>query len=145
MSEREMSARSPDEDGDYIGEEDEEEIDKREVEGEEEIKDDEVMEGDRDEDDANNRTPKVQSSVNPGSGHACPFILPQMWTINDFLPKMTSKIFKNLRDRFQIPDHIPIRLPEKFEKCYSVDMEDTGMYDATLVARLRLPLTTLHR
>ena len=78
MSERETSARSPDEDGDYIGEEDEEEIDKREVDGEEEIEDDGVMEGDRDEDDADNRTPEVGSSVNPESGHACPFILPQM-------------------------------------------------------------------
>ena len=86
------------------------------------------MEGDGDENDADDRTPEVGSSGNLGSGHACPFILPQMWTVNDFLPKLTSNIFKNLRDRFQIPDHIPIRLLGKFEKCYSREMEDTGMY-----------------
>ena len=68
-----------------------------------------------------------------------------MWTINDFLPKMTFKIFKNLRDRFQIPDHIPIRLLGKFEKCYSGETEDTSMYDAMLATGLRLPLATLHR
>ena len=58
---------------------------------------------------------------------------------------MTSKIFKNLRDHFQIPDHIPICLPGKSEKCYSGETEDTGMYNATLAAGLRLPLTVLHR
>ena len=150
-SKRETLARSPDEDGDYIGEEDEEEIDKGEVDGEgevvgkEEIEDDGVMKGDGDEDDADGRTPEVRSSVNPESGHIRPFILPQMWTVNDFLPKMTYKIFKNLRDRFQIPDHIPIHLPRKFKKCYSGETEDTGMYDATLAAGLRLPLMALHR
>ena len=68
-----------------------------------------------------------------------------MWTVNDFLPKMATNIFKNLRDHFQIPDHIPIRLPGKFEKCYFGETEDTGMYDATLVTGLKLPLTALHR
>ena len=150
-SERETSAYSPDEDGDYIGEEDEGEIDEGEVDGEgeidveEEIEDDGVMKGDRDEDDADNRTLEVGSSVNPESGHVCPFILPQMWTVNDFLLKMTFKIFKNLRDRFQIPDHIPIRFLRKFKRCYFGEMEDTGMYNATLTAGLRLPLTALHR
>ena len=81
--ERETSARSPDEDGEnYIGEEDEEEIDEGEVDGEGEvngegeIEDDGVMEGDGDENDANDRTPKVGSLGNPRSGHARPFILP---------------------------------------------------------------------
>ena len=75
-SERETLAHSPDEDGDYLGEEDKEEIDEEEVDGEEEFEDDEVMEDDGDEDDADNRTPDVGSSVNPRSGHTCPFILP---------------------------------------------------------------------
>ena len=141
-SERETSTRSPDEDGDYIGEEDEEEINEGEVDGEDEIKDDGVMKGDGDEDDADGWTPEVGSSVNP---HVRPFILPQMWTVNDFLPKMMSKIFKHLRDCFQIPYHIPIHLPGKFEKCYSRETEDTGIYDATLAVGLRLPLTALHR
>ena len=103
------------------------------------------MDGDGDEDDVDNRTPEVGSSVNPRSGHARPFILPQMWTVNNFLLEMTSKIFKNLRDRFQIRNHIPIRLLGKFKKCYSGETEDTSMYDATLAAGLRLPLTALHR
>ena len=141
-----MSARSPNKDGEnYIGEEDEEEIDEGKVDGEGEIEDEGVTEGDGDENDADDRTPEVGSLRNPGSGHARPFILPQMWTVNDFLPKMTSKIFKNLRDHFQIPDHIPICLPGKFEKRYSRETEDTSMYDATLIAGLRLPLTVLHR
>ena len=83
-SERETSARSLDKDGDYIGEEDEEEIDEGEVDGEgeidgeEEIEEDGVIKGDGDEDDADGRTPEVRSSVNPESGHIRPFILLQM-------------------------------------------------------------------
>ena len=75
--ERETSACSPDEDGEnYIGKEDKEEIDEGEVDGEGEIEDDEVMEGDGDENDVDDRTPEVGSSGNPGSGHTYRFILP---------------------------------------------------------------------
>ena len=52
---------------------------------------------------------------------------------------MATNIFKNLQDHFQIPDHIPIRLPGKFEKCYSGKITDVGMYEAMFVAGLRLP------
>ena len=113
-SERDTLACSPDEDGDnYIGEGDEEEIDEGDVDGEGEVEGDEGMEGEGDENDMDERTLEVGSSRSPGSGHARPFILPQMWIVNDFLSKMTTNIFKNLRDRFQIPDHIPIHLPRK--------------------------------
>ena len=58
---------------------------------------------------------------------------------------MTANIFKNLRDRYQILDHIPIRLPGKFKKCYSRKTADVGMYDAIFAARRRLRLMALHR
>ena len=74
-----------------------------------------------------------------------PFILPKIWTVNDFLPTMLDKVFKTLRDRYQIPDDIPIRLLGKFEKCYSRKTADIGMYDAMFTTGLRLPLTALHR
>ena len=57
---------------------------------------------------------------------------------------MTANIFKNLRDRYQILDHIPIRTAGKFEKCYSGKTTDVSMYDAMFTAGLRLPLTALH-
>jgi len=68
-----------------------------------------------------------------------------MWTVNDFYPKMLSKVFNTLQDRYQIPESIPLRLLRKFEKCYSGRTADVGMYDATFAARLRLPLTDLYR
>nr|XP_023909184.1 uncharacterized protein LOC112020852 isoform X2 [Quercus suber] len=74
-----------------------------------------------------------------------PFILPKDWAVNKFSPKMTLKIFNELRTRFQIPDHIPIRLPMEGEKCYTGRTADVGMYDAMFAAGLRLPLTALHR
>ena len=58
---------------------------------------------------------------------------------------MTTNIFKNLRNRYQIPDNIPICLPGKFEKCYSWKTVDVGMYDTMFMAGLRLPLMALHR
>ena len=58
---------------------------------------------------------------------------------------MSEKVFKELRTRFQIPDHISIRLPKKKEKCYIGRTADVGMYDVVIAAGLRLPLTALHR
>ena len=57
---------------------------------------------------------------------------------------MTANIFKNLRDCYQIPDHIPIHLLRKFEKCNSGKTANVGMYDAMFAVRLRLPLIELH-
>ena len=75
----------------------------------------------------------------------CPFILPTEWVVNKFLPSMSDKIFSELRVRYQIPEHIPIRLPYENEKCYTGRTANVGMYDAMFAAGLRLPLTALHR
>ena len=58
---------------------------------------------------------------------------------------MSSRIFKELRLPYQIPDHILIRLPRENERCYSGRTADVGMYDAMFAAGLRLPLMALHR
>ena len=102
----------------------EEEINEGEVEG------DDGEEDDKDEGDVDRRTLEARSSGSLRNGHAHLFILPKMWTVNDFLPTMTGNIFKNLRDRYQIPDHILIRLPGKFKKCYSRKTANVDMYDA---------------
>ena len=57
---------------------------------------------------------------------------------------MNDKIFSELRVRYQIPEHIPIRLPYENKKCYTGRTVDAGMYDAMFAAGLRLPLTALH-
>ena len=59
--------------------------------------------------------------------------------------RISGKVFRELRVRYQIPDHIPIRLPYENEKCYTGRTADVGMYDAMFAAGLRLPLTALHR
>ena len=143
LSEREASAHSFDEEVEScdVEEGEEEEVDEGEDEGDEggeKGKDDE-NEGKVDE-----RTLEGESSRSLGDGHTYQFILPKMWTINDFKPTMATNIFKNLRDRYQILDHIPICLLGKFEKCYSGKTMDVGMYDAMFAAGLRLPLTALH-
>ena len=100
-------------------------------------------EGDGDKGEVDGRTPEGGSSGSLGMG-THPFILFKMWTVNDFKPTMAANIFKNLRDCYQIPDHIPIRLPRKFENCYSGKTTDVGMYDAIFTTGLRLPLMILH-
>ena len=132
-SERESFAHSPvNEEEDFDGEEveekegDEDEYDEGKWENEGEF------EGEDDEDEnENDRGASIgESSGSPGDGHNRPFIFPAIWTVNDFKPTMTTKIFNNLRDRYQIPDNIPIRLPGKYEKCYSGKTVDVDMYDA---------------
>ena len=98
--------------------------------------------GDSDEDDDGEGSSQG-ASIGPGDNH--PFILLVEWVVNKFLPTMSDKIFSELRVRYQIPKHIPIRLPYENEKCYTGRTADVGMYDAMFAARLRLPLTALHR
>ena len=148
LSERETSAHSPADKGEsYDGEEVKEEEGEEGEDEDDEGGEDEEYEGedDRDEGEGDKRATEGGSSGCLRDGHTRPFILPNMWTVNDFKPTMTTNIFKNLRDCFQIPDHIPILLPEKFEKCYFGKTADVNMYDTMFTAGLRLPLTALHR
>ena len=131
-SERETPAQSPD-------------VDESLAEGDEERGDGDVgdeMDVDGEESDGDEGSSEGTSE---GPGDNRPFILPKDWAVNKFLPRMSNKIFGELRIRYQIPDHIPIRLPEENETCYSGRTADVGMYDAMFAAGLRLPLTALHR
>jgi len=73
------------------------------------------------------------------------FTLLPLWTVNDFVSKIKESHFKTLKDKYQIPVHIPIRLPYKSEKCYYEGLKDIGIYEQMLKARLRFPLSALHR
>ena len=96
------------------------------------------------EDDDDDEETSEGVSGSPCDGHTRPFILPKIWTVNDFMPTMSTKVFNTLQGRYQIPDHIPIRLPRMFEKRYLGRTANVGMYDAMFAARLRLPLMALH-
>ena len=145
-SERERSARSPvDEEEDFDKDEVEERDGDEDDEGEGENEGELEVEDDKDDDESNRGASMEGSLGSPKDGHTHPFILPAIWTVNDFKPMMTTKIFNNLRDRYQILDYILIRLPGKYEKCYSGKTANVGMYDAMFAVGLRLPLTMLHR
>lgn len=88
--ERELSAYSLEEDEGKEGEEDEEEEEEDEVVGEEEKK-----------------------PFSSSSEDFRPFILPPIWLVNDFIPKMTKDVFNRLCPRFQILDVVPIRIARK--------------------------------
>ena len=78
-------------------------------EGEDEVEEGEResgSDGDKDEGDE-----ESCEGTSGGLGDNCPFILPQDWAVNKFLPMMSDRVFKELRPRYQIPYHIPIRLP----------------------------------
>ena len=135
--EREPSAYSPTEGEKKEYEEDEEgECDKGD-EGEDEEEEEKSDKGSQKESDR--LVGQVESSGTR------PFILPKIWTVNDFYSTMSQKVFNTLRDHHQIPDNIPLRLLGKFEKCYSRKTMDINIYDVMFSAGLRLPLTELHR
>ena len=100
--ERGTSARSPDGNESCTSED---EVEKgREGEG---VEGDIYADGDGSDED--------EGDGEEGAGDNRPFILPEDWAVNKFLPRMSNKIFGKLRTRYQIPDHIPIRLPEENE------------------------------
>ena len=116
-----------------------------ELVNEDEDEDDEGERGRESDGDENDGKEEVLESTSGSPGDDCPFILPKKWTVDDFLSTMSDKVFNTLRDRYQIPNNIPIHLPRKFEKCYSGKTTNIGMYDAMFTTGLRLPLTTLYR
>ena len=63
----------------------------------------EEREDDGDEDDSDKKTSEGTSGSPEDD---CPFILPKIWTVNDFLPTMSAKVFNTLWDRYQILDNI---------------------------------------
>ena len=143
-SEREPSAESPiNKEEDFFGDEVKEREGDENDKGEEENKGEFEVE-DKDEDESDEGASVERSSGSPGDDCTHPFILPKIWTVNDFKPTMTANVFKNLWYRYQIPDHILIHLPRKFEKCYFGKTVDVGMYDAMFVVGLRLLMTALH-
>ena len=128
--------------------------DENKEEDEGDVEGDEYDEGERDEEDGEEEKDGEDDEGTPfeggdlGSqedGGGCPFILPTIWTVNDFYSTMSSKVFNKLRDCYQIPENIPICLPRKFEQCYSGKTVDVGMYYTMFVMGFRLPLMELHR
>ena len=79
-----------------------------------------------DSDEENVESP-IRSVVGPDGLRK--FVLPLMWTVNDFNSTIERKHFDTLWQRYQIPIGIPICLPFKFEKCYYRDAEDVGVYE----------------
>ena len=71
------------------------------------------------------------------------FVMLPEWTVNNFRSIIKEVHFKTLRAIYQIPDHIPIRLPYKAEKCYYDGVDDLKVYEQALKASLRFPLNTL--
>ena len=134
---REPSAHSPAKEEEEEYEEDEEGEEEGDGEEEEEVEGEEEEE----EDDKEHLDEAVDQVDNSGTR---PFILPLIWTENDFYPTMSLKVFNKLCDHFQIPENIPLHLLRKFERCYSGKTADVGMYNAMFAAGLRLLLTKLH-
>ena len=115
-----------------------------EVVSEGEDEDDKGEGGRKSDNDENIGEEEVLESNSGSLGDDHPFILPKKWMVNNFLLTILDKVFKTLYGRYQILDSIPIHLPRKFERCYSVKTADVDMYDAMFAARLRLPLTAFH-
>ena len=73
------------------------------------------------------------------------FIMLPEWTVNNFVSTIKENHFKTLRENFQIPDNIPIRLSYESEKCYYDGVEGVKIYEQMLKAGLRFLLSSLHR
>ena len=86
MSEREMSTQPSDEQLESYRGEDEGVVSSEEDEGE----------GRENDGDNNNGDEEALDSTSRAPGDNRPFILPKIWTVNDFLPTMLDKVFKTL-------------------------------------------------
>ena len=73
------------------------------------------------------------------------FIMLPKWMVNYFVSTIKENHFKTLRENYQIPENIHIHLPYTSKKCYYDSIDGVGIYEQMLKARLRFPLSTLHR
>ena len=71
--------------------------------------------------------PLIQSVLGPNGLRE--LILFPLWMVNDFISKIKETHFKTLRDKYQIPDNIPMHLPYKIEKSYYEGLEALGVYE----------------
>ena len=67
------------------------------------------------------------------------FIIPSISSVNDFLLKMSDRVFNNLRLHYQIPDDVLTRMASKKEKCYFGQTTNIGFYEAVFITSPRLP------
>ena len=88
--ERETSAQSPDDEVKSYDEENEEEV----------VNEDEVEEGDESDEDDDDGDKESYERTSGSLGGNRPFILLENWTVNKFLPKMSDRVFKELRSRY---------------------------------------------
>ena len=73
------------------------------------------------------------------------FVMLPEWMVNNLKSTIKEVHFKTIRAIYQIPDHIPIRLPYQAEKCYYNGVDDLGVYEQALKVGLRFSLNTLKR
>ena len=64
--------------------------------------------------------------------------------VNEFISTIKESHFKTLREKYQIPINVPLRLPYSSEKCYYKGVEGVRVYEQMLKAGLRFPLSSLH-
>ena len=107
---------------------------------------DEGLEMDRPKDDSSDSLddvePPVQSITDPDGLRE--FIMLPIWTVNNFTSTIKESHFKTLREKYQIPINIPLRLPYLSEKCYYKGVEGVEVYEQMLKAGLKFPLSSLH-
>ena len=85
------------------------------------------LEGDSNDDDLDSGEPSIQSII--GLDGFREFIMLPLWTINNFNSSIKQQHFNTLREKYQIPVGIPMRLPFKTKKCYYKGAEDVGVYE----------------
>ena len=57
------------------------------------------------------------------------FIMLPLWPVDDFISTIKESHLKTLREKYQIPINIPIRLPYMSEKCYYKSVGGVGVYE----------------
>ena len=97
------------------------------------------MDRPKSDDDVDDVEPLIQSVI--GLDGLREFIMLPIWTVNDFTSTVKESHFKTLREKYQIPNNIPLRLPYMSEKCY---YKGVGVYEQMLKVGFRFPLSSLH-
>lgn len=62
-----------------------------------------------------------------------PFILPKIWSVNDFLSKMSDEVLGRLCPRFRIPNDIPLMMAGKAKSAIHEGLQTLALTNSSLL------------
>ncbi len=105
------------------------------------VRSDELPEGLSDREDGGNSLDETPSVSSSSRGN----VSKQFWVAQTYFSIMNNEGLQRIKDRYQIPDDVVLRIPDPDERACSSKYDDVAFYEADFKVGLRFPLQSFIR